>query len=122
MIGASLFAFTGGASATVGRAVVAFGLIAVILMMLSTLLTPIAVGLGMAESSIKRMFAKGDMPLSRIDEILRVLKLDFGELARRVADAQPLLAALKGPLAPAAWRGARARAPSRAHRESARRQ
>ena len=44
----------------------------------------------MAESSIKRMFAKGDMPLTRIDEIARVLKTDFAELARRVADAQPL--------------------------------
>jgi transcriptional regulator with XRE-family HTH domain len=46
--------------------------------------------LGMAESSIKRIFAKGDMPLSRIDEICRVLKLDFAELARRVAESQPL--------------------------------
>ncbi|MDO9001924.1 MAG: helix-turn-helix transcriptional regulator [Aquabacterium sp.] len=46
--------------------------------------------LGMAESSIKRVFAKGDMPLSRIDDICRVLKLDFADLARRVADAQPL--------------------------------
>ncbi len=44
----------------------------------------------MAESSIKRIFAKGDMPLSRIDEVLRVLKMDFAELARKVADAQPL--------------------------------
>jgi hypothetical protein len=48
----------------------------------------------MAESSIKRMFAKGDMPLSRIDAICHALKLDFAELARRVADAQPLLAEL----------------------------
>lgn len=46
--------------------------------------------LGMAESSIKRIFAKGDMPLSRVDEVLRVLKMDFAELARRVADAEPL--------------------------------
>ena len=46
--------------------------------------------LGMSESSIKRMFAKADMPLTRIDEILRVLKMDFAELARKVADAQPL--------------------------------
>jgi len=46
--------------------------------------------LGMSESSIKRIFAKGDMPLSRIDEVLRVLKMDFAELARKVADAQPL--------------------------------
>lgn len=45
--------------------------------------------LDLAESSVKRIFAKGDMPLSRIDEVLRVLKMDFAELARRVADAQP---------------------------------
>jgi transcriptional regulator with XRE-family HTH domain len=50
--------------------------------------------LGMAESSVKRMLAKGDMPLSRIDEICGALKLDFAELARRVADTQPLLAEL----------------------------
>ena len=46
--------------------------------------------LGMAESSIKRMFARGEMPLSRVDEICRVLKIDFSELARQVADAAPL--------------------------------
>ena len=51
----------------------------------------LARSLGMAESSVKRMLAKGDMPLSRIDAICRALKLDFAELARRVADAQPLL-------------------------------
>lgn len=45
--------------------------------------------LGMAESSIKRMFAKADMPLSRIDEVLAVLKMDFAELAREVALASP---------------------------------
>jgi DNA-binding Xre family transcriptional regulator len=54
----------------------------------------LAEGLGMAESSVKRMLAKGDMALSRIDAICRVLKLDFAELARRVADAQPLLTEL----------------------------
>ena len=51
----------------------------------------LAQALGLAESSVKRMLARGDMPLSRIDAICRVLKLDFAELARRVADAQPLL-------------------------------
>ncbi|MEJ6021561.1 helix-turn-helix domain-containing protein [Ramlibacter sp. PS4R-6] len=51
----------------------------------------LAKSLGMAESSVKRMLAKGDMPLSRIDAICRALKMDFAELARRVADAQPLL-------------------------------
>lgn len=50
----------------------------------------LAVELGMAESSIKRIFAKGDMPLSRIDEVLAVLKMDFAELARQVALASPL--------------------------------
>ena len=54
----------------------------------------LAKALGMAESSVKRMLAKGDMPLSRIDAICRALKLDFADLARRVADAQPLLAQL----------------------------
>lgn len=47
--------------------------------------------LGMAESSVKRMLAKGDMPLTRVDAICRALKLDFADLARKVADAQPLL-------------------------------
>lgn len=54
----------------------------------------LALALGMAESSVKRMLAKGDMPLSRIDEICRALKLDFAELARRVADMQPLVTGL----------------------------
>jgi DNA-binding Xre family transcriptional regulator len=54
----------------------------------------LALALGMAESSVKRMLAKGDMPLSRIDAICRALKLDFADLARRVADAQPLLTQL----------------------------
>ena len=45
--------------------------------------------LEMSESSIKRIFAKGDMPLSRIDAVLRVLNMDFAELARKVVDAQP---------------------------------
>src|ERR1700759_1502830 len=44
----------------------------------------------LAESSVKRMFAKGDMPLKRIDEICRVLKCDFSELARKVADLELL--------------------------------
>ncbi|MEZ5704473.1 MAG: helix-turn-helix transcriptional regulator [Burkholderiaceae bacterium] len=51
----------------------------------------LASALGMAESSVKRMLAKGDMALSRVDEICRALKIDFAELSRRVADAQPLL-------------------------------
>ena len=49
----------------------------------------LAAALGMAESSIKRMFSRADMPLSRIDEILAVLKMDFAEVAREVALAAP---------------------------------
>ena len=49
----------------------------------------LALDLGLAESSVKRIFAKGDLTLSRIDEVLAVLKMDFSELARAVALAAP---------------------------------
>jgi transcriptional regulator with XRE-family HTH domain len=55
----------------------------------------LARALGMAESSVKRMLAKGEMPLSRLDAVCRALKLDFADLARQVADTQPLLAELR---------------------------
>jgi AraC-like DNA-binding protein len=46
--------------------------------------------LQLSESSVKRMFgAGGEMPLSRVDEVCRVLKLDFAELARRLAHQTP---------------------------------
>lgn len=48
----------------------------------------LAKALGLAESSVKRIFAKGDMPLSRIDQVLAVLQIDFADLARQVAGAQ----------------------------------
>ena len=47
--------------------------------------------LDMSESSVKRMFAKSDMTLSKIDAICRVLKLDFAEIAKRVASTEVLL-------------------------------
>jgi transcriptional regulator with XRE-family HTH domain len=47
--------------------------------------------LGMAESSVKRMFAKGDMSLSKVDAVCRALQIDFADLARQVADHQVLL-------------------------------
>lgn len=50
----------------------------------------LARALGLSESSIKRSFARGDMTLARIDDVLRVLKLDFAEVARQVADTRPL--------------------------------
>jgi DNA-binding Xre family transcriptional regulator len=54
----------------------------------------LAAALGLAESSVKRMLGRGDMPLSRIDAICRALKIDFADLARSVADAQPMLVQL----------------------------
>jgi len=50
----------------------------------------LAVELKLSESSVKRMFAAGgEMPLSRVDEVCRVLKTDFAELAARLAQRQP---------------------------------
>lgn len=47
--------------------------------------------LDLSESSVKRMFAPGgEMPLSRVDEICRVLNTDFGELSRSLSERQPL--------------------------------
>lgn len=57
----------------------------------------LAAKLKISESSVKRMLARADMPLSRIDAICQVLKIDFAELARRVAEAQPLLSQLSLP-------------------------
>ena len=50
--------------------------------------------LGLAESSVKRMFSRGDMSLQRVDQICHALKLDFSDLAQRVVDSQPLLQSL----------------------------
>lgn len=51
----------------------------------------VAQHLGLAESSVKRMFAaQGDLPLSRVDALLGLLRLDFADLARRVAQSQAL--------------------------------
>ena len=58
----------------------------------------LAKSLGMAESSVKRMLARADMPLSRVDAICRVLKIDFAELARKVADGEQILIGITAPL------------------------
>lgn len=48
--------------------------------------------LALSESSVKRMLAPGgEMPLSRVDEICRVLKLEFAELAARLSQQGPVL-------------------------------
>jgi transcriptional regulator with XRE-family HTH domain len=50
----------------------------------------LAQALDLSESSVKRMLAPGgEMPLSRVDEICRVLKLEFAELAGRLAAQAP---------------------------------
>ena len=49
----------------------------------------LAQAIGLAESSVKRLFSRGDFTLARIDQILAVLKLDFADLARQVAMATP---------------------------------
>ncbi|MET0310949.1 MAG: helix-turn-helix transcriptional regulator [Burkholderiaceae bacterium] len=54
----------------------------------------IAQALAMSESSIKRMFSRKEMPLTRVDEICRLLNTDFAELARQVAGATPLMSEL----------------------------
>ncbi len=46
--------------------------------------------LKVAESTVKRSFARGELTLSRVDAVLRVLNLDFGELARRIAERAPV--------------------------------
>lgn len=50
----------------------------------------LARALSLSESSVKRMFAPGgEMPLSRVDEICRVLRCDFADLAARLVTEQP---------------------------------
>jgi transcriptional regulator with XRE-family HTH domain len=49
----------------------------------------LATELGLAESSVKRIFAKGTLTLERVDQVLAVLQMDFAELARQLAQATP---------------------------------
>lgn len=51
----------------------------------------VAQALELSESSVKRMFAPGGaMPLSRVDQLCRVLKTDFAELSHRLGQLQSL--------------------------------
>ncbi len=45
----------------------------------------LAAHLGASESTVKRMFSRADMTLSRLDEIMTVLGIDLGDLQRRIA-------------------------------------
>ncbi|MGC1439795.1 MAG: helix-turn-helix transcriptional regulator [Burkholderiaceae bacterium] len=49
----------------------------------------LADALGTSESTVKRMFSRRDMTLSRVDEILKALSLDFADVARRIAQTRP---------------------------------
>ncbi len=52
----------------------------------------LAGGLDLSESAVKRMLAPGgEMPLSRVDEICRVLGVEFAELAARLSQQGPVL-------------------------------
>jgi DNA-binding Xre family transcriptional regulator len=54
----------------------------------------VAEALEMSESSVKRMFSKKEMPLTRVDDICRLLNTDFAEISRRVSLAVPLVGEL----------------------------
>jgi len=46
--------------------------------------------LGMGHSTVKRMLSRKDMPLSRVDEICRALRIDLADVLTRMADRRPL--------------------------------
>ena len=54
----------------------------------------VAEALEISESSVKRMFSKKEMPLTRVDDICRILNTDFAELSRRVVHSTPLMTEL----------------------------
>jgi len=51
----------------------------------------LAKSLGTSESTVKRMFSRGDMSLARVDEILDALNLDLADIARRISAVQPTM-------------------------------
>lgn len=54
----------------------------------------VAERLEMSESSVKRMFSQGEMPLSRVDELCVILQTDFASLAQQVMELTPQLTEL----------------------------
>lgn len=50
--------------------------------------------LGMSEASVKRMFARREFTLSRLDRICELAGMEFSELARRMAAPEPALTQL----------------------------
>ena len=45
----------------------------------------VAVGLGLSEASVKRMFSRRDFTLQRLEDVCRVAGIEFGELAREAS-------------------------------------
>ncbi len=48
----------------------------------------VAAALELSEASVKRMFSRRDFTLQRLEDVCRVVGVDFGDLARAVADDQ----------------------------------
>jgi DNA-binding Xre family transcriptional regulator len=46
----------------------------------------VAAGLGLSEASVKRMFSCRDFTLRRLEDVCRMVGIDFGDLARALAD------------------------------------
>ena len=44
----------------------------------------VALGLGLSEASVKRMFSRRDFTLQRLEEVCRIASIEFGELAQEV--------------------------------------
>jgi hypothetical protein len=54
----------------------------------------VAAGLGLSEAGVKRMFSRGDFTLQRLEDICRLARVEFGELARTMGDADAGIAHL----------------------------
>ena len=54
----------------------------------------VAVGLGLSEAGVKRMFSRHDFTLQRLEDICRVAHIGFDELARTAVDEQATIARL----------------------------
>src|SRR5262245_66472226 len=54
----------------------------------------VAKHLGMSEASVKRMFARKEFTLSRLDKICELAGMEFSELARLVAPSDAVISQL----------------------------
>src|SRR3954468_14269652 len=51
----------------------------------------VALGLGMSEASVKRMFSRRDFTLKRLDKVLELAGLEIGELTRAISGEARLI-------------------------------